>query len=369
MTVLPGPSAVETALVASGLSGSGISSWGTCRAERRRSRRSGRSSRAGRGRSSRSSRRNGCRGRCARWRPRCRSAVSAVCRELTKAFEEVARGTGEELAARFAEPPKGEIVLVLGASEAVRRRSGRCRGSGRARRRRRSETAGGGGRRAPHRRVPERALRGVPVSHVDNVRSLRYRAPIVYFMDNTRWLARLRWRGSLRRGSRRARASGYGAGVDVAGRRAGPAAVPVRSHAAGTPRPAPRDRRRGRRRCAGRFPHGRSRHVRRNSTGQRTDAQHSDAGRVQRHAHASRFTRGAPRSKRGGGGDRRSRRRERSPGGRRAVRASRDPSRERRGRLPRSALVPPAEAGGVSPRAAGPSRHASRRPPRSRRPP
>ena len=43
----------------------------------------------------------------------------AVCRELTKAFEEVARGTGEELAARFAEPPKGEIVLVLGASEAV----------------------------------------------------------------------------------------------------------------------------------------------------------------------------------------------------------------------------------------------------------
>jgi len=44
---------------------------------------------------------------------------AAVCRELTKAFEEVARGTGEELAARFAEPPKGEIVLVLGASEAV----------------------------------------------------------------------------------------------------------------------------------------------------------------------------------------------------------------------------------------------------------
>ena len=47
------------------------------------------------------------------------SRRAAVCRELTKAFEEVARGTGEELAARFAEPPKGEIVLVLGASEAV----------------------------------------------------------------------------------------------------------------------------------------------------------------------------------------------------------------------------------------------------------
>jgi 16S rRNA (cytidine1402-2'-O)-methyltransferase len=37
----------------------------------------------------------------------------AVCRELTKAHEEVARGTAEELAARFAEPPKGEIALVL----------------------------------------------------------------------------------------------------------------------------------------------------------------------------------------------------------------------------------------------------------------
>ena len=38
----------------------------------------------------------------------------AVCRELTKRFEEVARGTAAELAVRFAEPPKGEIVLVLG---------------------------------------------------------------------------------------------------------------------------------------------------------------------------------------------------------------------------------------------------------------
>ena len=29
------------------------------------------------------------------------------------------RGTAEELAARFAEPPKGEIVLVLGAADVV----------------------------------------------------------------------------------------------------------------------------------------------------------------------------------------------------------------------------------------------------------
>jgi 16S rRNA (cytidine1402-2'-O)-methyltransferase len=38
----------------------------------------------------------------------------AVCRELTKKFEEVVRGTAVELAARFAEAPKGEITLVLG---------------------------------------------------------------------------------------------------------------------------------------------------------------------------------------------------------------------------------------------------------------
>jgi 16S rRNA (cytidine1402-2'-O)-methyltransferase len=38
----------------------------------------------------------------------------AVCRELTKRFEEVARGTAVELAERFAEPPKGETALVLG---------------------------------------------------------------------------------------------------------------------------------------------------------------------------------------------------------------------------------------------------------------
>jgi 16S rRNA (cytidine1402-2'-O)-methyltransferase len=39
---------------------------------------------------------------------------AAVCRELTKRFEEVARGSLEELAARFIEAPRGEITLVLG---------------------------------------------------------------------------------------------------------------------------------------------------------------------------------------------------------------------------------------------------------------
>jgi 16S rRNA (cytidine1402-2'-O)-methyltransferase len=38
----------------------------------------------------------------------------AVCRELTKRFEEVVRGRAEDVAARFARAPKGEITLVLG---------------------------------------------------------------------------------------------------------------------------------------------------------------------------------------------------------------------------------------------------------------
>ncbi len=45
----------------------------------------------------------------------------AVCRELTKAHEEVVRGTAAELAGRYASaPPKGEIVLVLGPPPRVR---------------------------------------------------------------------------------------------------------------------------------------------------------------------------------------------------------------------------------------------------------
>lgn len=44
----------------------------------------------------------------------------AVCRELTKVHEEVVRGTASEVAARYAaEPPRGEVVLVVGAAAAV----------------------------------------------------------------------------------------------------------------------------------------------------------------------------------------------------------------------------------------------------------
>jgi len=119
VTVLPGPSAVETALVASGLVGERYQFVGYLpRGEKALAT---------------------VWDELARWPwpvvafespqrlPRTLRSLAtalpergaAVCRELTKAFEEVARGTAEELAARFAEPPKGEIVLVLGASEAV----------------------------------------------------------------------------------------------------------------------------------------------------------------------------------------------------------------------------------------------------------
>jgi 16S rRNA (cytidine1402-2'-O)-methyltransferase len=42
----------------------------------------------------------------------------AVARELTKFYEEVVRGSAVEVAERFAEPPKGEVVLVLGPWDA-----------------------------------------------------------------------------------------------------------------------------------------------------------------------------------------------------------------------------------------------------------
>ena len=43
---------------------------------------------------------------------------AAVCRELTKRFEEITRGSLDELAAVHVEPPRGEITLVLGGCDA-----------------------------------------------------------------------------------------------------------------------------------------------------------------------------------------------------------------------------------------------------------
>ncbi len=43
----------------------------------------------------------------------------AVCRELTKRFEEVVRGSAGELAERYSEAPKGEITVVVGGAPAI----------------------------------------------------------------------------------------------------------------------------------------------------------------------------------------------------------------------------------------------------------
>jgi len=114
VTVLPGPSAVETALVASGLVSARYAFVGFV--------------------PRRAAERDALWRELARWAwpavafesPRrlpatLRSLAElsparelAVCRELTKRFEEVVRGPAAALAERFAEPPKGEITLVLG---------------------------------------------------------------------------------------------------------------------------------------------------------------------------------------------------------------------------------------------------------------
>jgi len=41
---------------------------------------------------------------------------AAVCRELTKLHEEVRRGSAAELAERYSQPPRGEVAVVVGAA-------------------------------------------------------------------------------------------------------------------------------------------------------------------------------------------------------------------------------------------------------------
>jgi 16S rRNA (cytidine1402-2'-O)-methyltransferase len=118
VTVLPGPSAVETALVASGLVGERYQFVGYL------PRRPGELEALWR--------------ELASWPhaavafespqrlPAALTSLAAalpdrpvaVCRELTKRFEEVVRGTAAELATRFADGARGEITLVLGAAAA-----------------------------------------------------------------------------------------------------------------------------------------------------------------------------------------------------------------------------------------------------------
>lgn len=114
VTVLPGPSAVETALVASGL-GTGqyrflgylprraaelealweeSRRWPYAAVAFDSAKRLGRSLAA-----------------LARIDP---DRPVAVCRELTKRFEEIARGNAAEMAERFSGPVKGEVTVVIG---------------------------------------------------------------------------------------------------------------------------------------------------------------------------------------------------------------------------------------------------------------
>jgi 16S rRNA (cytidine1402-2'-O)-methyltransferase len=116
ITVLPGPSAVETALVASGLVGERYTFLGYLPRGRAALEQLWQEMRA--------------------WpwpaiafeSPRRLPASLAglaeadpdrpvaVCRELTKRFEEVVRGSAAEVAERFRDAPKGEVTVVIGAA-------------------------------------------------------------------------------------------------------------------------------------------------------------------------------------------------------------------------------------------------------------
>ena len=114
VTVLPGPSAVETALVVSGVSADRYEflgylprKTGELRALARALR-----SRDGAVVAFESPRRLPA--SLAVLAEELPGRPAAVCRELTKKFEEVVRGSVEDLAWRFAEAPLGEVTLVLG---------------------------------------------------------------------------------------------------------------------------------------------------------------------------------------------------------------------------------------------------------------
>jgi 16S rRNA (cytidine1402-2'-O)-methyltransferase len=119
VTVLPGPSAVETALVASGLFGEQYTFLGYLpRAETARAalwEELGRRPEAMVAFESPRRLPASLASLAARWPDR----PVAVCRELTKRYEEVVRGSAADVAAQFTEPPKGEITLVVGGGSAA----------------------------------------------------------------------------------------------------------------------------------------------------------------------------------------------------------------------------------------------------------
>lgn len=119
VTVLPGPSAVETALVASGLVGERYQFLGYLpRGERARAELWSELERSPYPAVAFESPR-----RLAASLSSLAEALPereiAVCRELTKRFEEVVRGTAAESAARFREPVRGEITLVMAGARVL----------------------------------------------------------------------------------------------------------------------------------------------------------------------------------------------------------------------------------------------------------
>jgi 16S rRNA (cytidine1402-2'-O)-methyltransferase len=114
ITVLPGPSAVETALVASGLVGDRYQFVGFLprRVAELRAFAQEVARWAGAVVAFESPRR--LPSSLAVLAEAMPERPAAVCRELTKRYEEVVRGPLAELAGRFAEAPRGEITVVLG---------------------------------------------------------------------------------------------------------------------------------------------------------------------------------------------------------------------------------------------------------------
>ena len=117
VTVLPGASAVETALVASGLAADHYQFVGYLprRANELRALAEMLAGWLGAVVAFESPRRLPVSLRALAELSPARSA--AVCRELTKRYEEVTRGSLEQLASRIVEPPRGEITLVLGSMD------------------------------------------------------------------------------------------------------------------------------------------------------------------------------------------------------------------------------------------------------------
>ena len=114
VTVLPGPSAIETALVASGLVGDRYAFVGFVpREQEPRARLWEETARwAGPTVAFESPRRLPA--TLASLADAAPERQVAVCRELTKRFEEIVRGPARDVAERFSEPPKGEVTLVIG---------------------------------------------------------------------------------------------------------------------------------------------------------------------------------------------------------------------------------------------------------------